>query len=83
MLCFAVAMLEINLIYHVVAMLVDAMMLVGLICSCCDSCIVFMLVMPCCYEDIMLNSCLTGNCHAVVCLEYFWIIVSLQVHSMY
>ena len=28
MLCFAVAMLEVNLLYHVVAMLVDALLLV-------------------------------------------------------
>ena len=46
-------------------------------------------VSSCSYVHAMLswwshdNSCLTCNCHAVVCLECFWLIVSLQVHSMY
>ena len=44
MLCFVVAMLEINLLCHVVAMLVDAMMLVGFMSS--------VDIMPCLVSDM-------------------------------
>ena len=44
MLCFAIAMLEVKLIYHVVALLVDVMMLVWFMSS--------VDIMPCLVSDM-------------------------------
>ena len=78
MLCFAIAMLEVSLVYHVIAMLVDAMMLFMLI-----------LIHVSSYYHAMLSFYYEiGWCRRLVlalssvCLDAMYLVV-LQVHSMY